>query len=261
MQAVARWSLKLPSEVKLGNAYLHVVFGLSPAGTLRRALSELGRREQVLDLMDVLSVGPIASDSLESRAEWLSSELGSDDWLDGLKEDAELPARSSEDNRHVVAWYAPNRADSLAGFLWWLSQMGRAEISTMCVPDLGLQGHEAIMKLVGQQVYLADDERESLQAEWRALRSENALLRIVQNGHLKSASIDYFDDLILNFVPSEWRLAMRVVGDAFSTIGLDTGHDILPEFTFSRLRFLAGSGAIEWNGALTDMRRSQVRRV
>lgn len=261
MQDVAARTLEPPAEVKLDNPRLHIVFGLSPAGILRQALSSLGLREQVLDIMDDLSLGPIACGSLEGRAEWLTSELGTYHWLEVLRRDAELPARSSEGNRHVVAWYAPNRADSLAGFMWWLSQMGLTKISIMRVPDLSFKGVVAMMKLVGQQVPLADDERASLQSEWRALRSENALLRVFQNGRLQSASLDYFDNLILDFASCEWRPAMRVVGDAFSTISLDTGHFIDDEFTSSRLRALAGSGVIEWDGDLIDVRGSRVRRI
>jgi hypothetical protein len=241
--------------------YLHVVFGSSPAGILRRALYELDLQDKVLDIMDDLSVGPIAIDNPDVRGEWLNNELGEYDWRYFLKEDANLPAKSIEDKSRLVAWYAPNRAGSYAGFQWWLSQIEKKPVSIMSVPDLHFQGTDAMANLVGLEIELSQEDRDRHQAEWHALRNENAPLRIVQDGRLISAPLDYFDNLICGFVSSEWRPAMMVVGDASSTISTKTGHFIDDLFTFSRLRAISRSGAIEWDGDLSDRRGSKVRLV
>ena len=245
----------------MARAALHVVFGSSPAGIVRQALSELGRRERVLDLMDNLSLGPIASDDPEVRGSWLDKELGQYDWQEIVREDANLPIKTIAEQNCLVAWYAPNRAESFAGFQWWLSQIDGGPVSIMNVPDLHFHGTDAMMKLIDQEVDLSDAERERHQAEWQTLITENAPLRIVQDGCLLSVTLEYFDDLIVGFVSNEWRSTVRVVGDAFSTIGIKTGHFIDDLFTCSRLRALAGSGAIEWDGDGSDMRGCKVRLV
>lgn len=245
----------------MDNPYLHVVFGSSPAGILRRALFELDLQDNVLDLMDVLNVGPIATDNPDVRGEWLNSELGEYDWRELAREDAKLPIKSIQHESRLVAWYAPNRAESFAGFQWWLSQIDRKPVSIMSVPDLHFQGTDAIVSLVGQEIELSEEDRDRHQAEWRTLRNENASLRIVQDGILVSAPLDYFDKLILGFVSSEWRPAMRVVGDAFYTIGVETDHFIDDLFTFSRLRALSRLGGVEWDGDISDRRGSKVRLV
>jgi hypothetical protein len=241
------------------NPYLHVVFGSSPAGILRRALYELDLQDKVLDLLDYLSVGPIADADYAVRGEWLNSELGEYDWRESLREDAKLPMKSIQHKSRLIAWYAPNRAESYAGFQWWLSQIDKKAVSIMNVPDLHFQGTDAMVSLVGQEMELSEEERRRHHAEWHALKNENALLRIIQDGSLVSAPLEYFDILILGFVSSEWRPAMRVVGDAFSTISIETGHFIGDLFTFSRLRALSRSGRVEWDGDISDREGSKVR--
>jgi hypothetical protein len=241
------------------NPYLHVVFGSSPAGILRRALYELDQQDKVLDILDVLNVGPISTDNPAVRGEWLNSELGEYDWRAFLRKDAKLPMKSIQHKSRLIAWYAPNRADSYAGFQWWLSQIDKKAVFIMSVPDLHFQGTDAMESLVGQEIELSVQQRGRHQAEWRALKNENAPLRIVQDGSLVSAPIDYFDKLILEFVSSEWRTAMRVVGDACHTISIETGHFIGDLFTFSRLRALSRSGVVEWYGDISDRCGSKVR--
>jgi hypothetical protein len=238
---------------------LHVVFGSSPAGIVRRALRELGRQEQVLDLMDDLSLGPIHPYNSEVRGQWLNHELGEFEWQDFVRQDSSLPLRSQSHSGRLVAWYAPNRACSYAGFKWWLSQMDDAQCAAMSVPDLHFQNTEAMVNLVGQETDLSSLARSRHQKEWHALRNDNALLRVIEDGQLISKSLDFFDHLIIQFVDNEWKDTKRVAGNAFSTISIETGHFIDDLFVGSRLRALAEAGKIEWDGNSRDARTSKVR--
>ncbi len=245
----------------MDNPYLHVVFGSSPAGILRRALYEADLQDKVLDILDDLSVGPISNYDPDLRGEWLNSEFGEYDWRDFLRADAILPSRSIQDKGRLVAWYAPNRAVSYAGFQWWISQIDEKPVSIMSVPDLHFYGTEAMVNLLGQEVELSEKARVRHREEWHALRNENAPLRVLQDGRLMSAPLDYFDNLISGFVSSEWRPATRIVGDACFKISSNTGHFINDLFTFSRLRALSRSGVVEWDGDISDRRVSKVRLV
>jgi hypothetical protein len=57
-------------------APLHVVFTPSGAGSLRQALADAGRDDQVISSFDNLSFGPIDPPDLLLRSKWVESELG-----------------------------------------------------------------------------------------------------------------------------------------------------------------------------------------
>lgn len=209
--------------------------------------------------MDDLSLGPINPYDPEIRGEWLDKELGELDWREFVNTDSDLPIKSLSHSGRLIAWYAPNCASSYAGFLWWLSRINSAPCAVLSVPDLHFQGTEAMVKLIGQEADLTPVERNQQRKEWQALKNENALLRVLQDGQLVSASLDFFDHLIIQFLTDEWQEAIRVVGNSCSTIGIETGHFINDLFICSRLRALARSGAIEWNGDRSEMRTSHVR--
>lgn len=238
---------------------LHVVFGSSPAGIVRRALHELGRQELVLALLDDLSLGPIDPYDPTARGIWLEEQLGEFDWRDFVREDSELPIKSISHAGRIVAWYAPNRACSYAGFQWWLSQINDTQCAIMSVPDLHFKNTDAMLALVGQEIDLKPSARDRHLREWQILKNENAQLRVVEDGRLTSVSLDFFDHSIIQFVPDDWQDVMRVVGNSFSTISIETGHFIDDLFVCSRLRALAEIGAIEWDGSKDDVRASKIR--
>src|ERR1700759_2366171 len=107
-------------------AVLHVVFPPSGAGSLRQALKDAGRNDQVVAYFDNLCFGPIDPPDPQVRAKWVEAELGWTGW-------EEITARSekfwqnacSHDNRKI-AWLSRRSGQEYAGFLEWLWRLGDA---------------------------------------------------------------------------------------------------------------------------------------
>lgn len=240
-------------------AVTHLVFCPSTSGIVRQALAQTGRRDRVLTMIDQWDFGPVGTDDPEVRGNWLNAAWCETGWPEMLREDFDLPAKSMQPAQRMVAWYAPERAAQRANFLWWLAQVDGVAVYEMAVPELSFMNVGAVADLLGREQLLPDCRRSSLTAIWAGLRSENAMLRIVENDRLVSADVDVFDALIFAFVPSDWQRTIRFVGDTFSTMCLETGHWIDDRFVCYRLRAMARFGKVEWSGG-DDMRDSWIRR-
>ena len=96
---------------------LHVVFTPSGAGSLREALKNAGRDDQVVTFFDDLSFGPINPAASASRAEWVENQLGWTNWeeVTALSEPFWHEALSPDHRK--VAWLSRRSAMEFAGFL------------------------------------------------------------------------------------------------------------------------------------------------
>ena len=107
-------------------APLHIVFTPSGAGSLRQALTDAGRDDQVISSFDCLSFGPISPPDLPLRSKWVEDELGWTGW-DGIARDSETFWREALSfGPRKVAWLSRRSAMEYAGFLEWLWRMGDA---------------------------------------------------------------------------------------------------------------------------------------
>lgn len=240
---------------------LHVVFGLSAAGLLRRALFASGRKETVISPGDDFSFGPLAPADPVVRARWVEEILGDSDWMDLARGALTIVSTTVASERAPIVWVAPDNASSVAGFLWWLSQIGHLPVRQNSVPRLGLFGPEILQGWLDQHVPLTALERGRALKSWQTLVSENAPLRVLSDNGLVSAPIEYFDELLLSHLDGHWRKFAHVVGMSLSSFydegRFQTGHLVLA----SRLRTLARSGTIEWRGDLHQMRYCELRRT
>jgi hypothetical protein len=81
------------------------------------------------------------------------------------------------------------------------------------------------------------------------LVAENALIRVVDEGRLRSAPDDYFDNFLLAHCPSGWAKWHRVIADAMGDIW-DTGQSAGSDLLLWRLRGLIEDGQIACDGDL-----------
>lgn len=65
-------------------ARLHVTFGYSAAGSLKKALATLRIAEEVAPLADDYTMGPIDPGNADQRAEWEREELGCENDPDSI---------------------------------------------------------------------------------------------------------------------------------------------------------------------------------
>ncbi|WP_084238379.1 DUF3658 domain-containing protein [Sphingomonas asaccharolytica] len=238
---------------------LHVAFSPSFAGSLRVALKEAGREDRVVCTFDDLALGPIASDDANERAAWFDTELGLEDWREVIDRGDDVLTASRSAVGEVVAWYSPNVAPIVAGFLWWLSQIGDRPCSIVRANSLPLLQDPKVAALFGREIPLSDGDRAAYRARWEQLRNENAPLRIVEGGDLVSAPIDHFDAALIANVSGEWQRMARIVGTTLmdqSETGVYQTSDLLLQ---ARLVALAERGDLDWRGELWWMHKCELR--
>ena len=258
---------------------LHVMFGMSAAGSLRQALELAGRDERVVGLPDDLSFGRIDPPDAAPRVrQWY--DLGDYDDEDFDLQVAQLSAFWQEavsPAHRLVAWMSRQATSEYCGFLEWLWRLGdrQAEMvdvtggllvksrngstytayATGTIPAISMVSNG----LLDAGFPIAQDDRLHYQALWSNLRSENASLRVFVNGKLVSGPLSFYDDRLLSYATHTWRKAARVVGETmasrFDSGLIEVGDLVL----WARLRALVEAGQLEAKGDLLTMQTTEVR--
>ena len=261
---------------------LHIVFGMSAAGSLRKALELTGTAERVIGLPDDLSFGPINPPDAILRAAWINDELGYD-----FEEFSQLADQFWTDATSPlvfpVAWLCRRSTYELSGYLEFLRRIGNSpfglvditetEFETLRgipahrekfrVPGFGMVPHAQMIaaNLIGSHVRPGLQAIESDRAVWNRLTAENTALRVFENARLISAPITHFDLLLHSCVTAEWVKCAKVVGEALSEI-MDSGfHQCGHLLLWSRMQVLGDDGTIELRGENREMRNCFARLV
>src|SRR5579864_4819148 len=100
---------------------LHIAPGDSAGGSLKRAIQNAGRDDDVLSWPDDLSCGPIASDNCSGRAKWWAPFYGDRDIEGDLNR---FWGRIATTGDRLVVWFGRHRASELAFFLAWTDRLG-----------------------------------------------------------------------------------------------------------------------------------------
>jgi hypothetical protein len=260
----------------------HVVFTASGAGCLVQALRKAGRADQVIIGFDDMSFGPINPADSSLRAEWVEKELGRADWNKAPRSTERLWDETRFPSNRKVAWLTRRSAMEYAGFLEWLCRRGDDPCEVVDLTDvtvsyrvehgpprrpclaisLAMLHHDII---ASEQLW---DRAEPLQTStrtryldlWRQLRDENAPLRIIEGGTLRSAPITFFDSLLMSHATDDWRKVARIVGEGLAAEWDDgifqTGDLVLA----ARVNALVESGRLECRGKIPlEMQFSEVR--
>ena len=258
---------------------LHIVFNMSGAGSLRKALSMLGRRDRVIALCDDLSFGPIDPPDPALRAQWVERELGYENWseLDAEIEEFWNTALSGQ-GRHI-AWTSRRSAQEYAGFLEFVWRFGNAPCDmvdlteiTIVADYLNLPMRKAAVglgsiapdqiieeKLLEQSRPLDAQMREIYLETWKILRDENAALRVLHDDlTLLSAPISFFDERLLAYAKPHWLKSARIVAQVLME-AWDRKHDVSDLLLASRLCVLVAAGRLESQGDLSRLTHSEVR--
>jgi len=117
------------------------------------------------------------------------------------------------------------------------------------LPAVSIMPPYQLASLLGSERQFTAQEAAEARLQWRRLRAENAPFRVVTPAGLASAPIDYFDQLLMERVTSEWRKVARVVGD---TMGLDI-------VLLRRVMALIDEGKLLAEGDPWDMHACRVR--
>jgi Protein of unknown function/Domain of unknown function (DUF1835) len=260
---------------------LHIVFGESAGGTLRLALRQDGRDDEVLSFNDDLSFGLINPPVPIARAAWARTELYfSDNALAALYEGSEGFWHTARSAQRRVVWFSRRMACEFCGFLELVSQMGRqsyevVDLTGMEIPYRTGDGGSANRATLSLAELSPDEVRENalwdraapLSAEerqqygriWQRLCRENAPFRVIKDDAIISASIEVYDDLLLSCLTTDWNRAARVIGDAMAKSLGDPCAQVGDLVLFGRLRKLIEAGTLDARGDLATLRGSEVR--
>jgi len=242
---------------------IHVVFSASASGTLRQLFHARGIRQDIVATFQLLDWGPIASDDLADRERWFDRHVPSDvgGWNWFSESAAEFRTRVAADKDRLL-WICLGAPDEQAELYWYLDTFG-GEGAKMIVADFPLrtawQGEtpSALGQLdLGPMAELFDkcprvpwDASRFPADRWRNLMAEDALLRIVEDGVLRSAKEDLFDEYLLRRCSAAWNRYMRVIGYAMADLS-EAGHRACDTFLLWRLRNLIECGMLACDGEL-----------
>lgn len=177
------------------SSILHVAPTDTAAGSLRRAVSESGRTDNVIGFLDDLSCGPIASDEPLTRTAWWASVQ---DWDRG-PDIANFWKRILSTPDRLVVWFSRHSSAEYAFYLSLAYRLGDRrydiiDVTGMQLPitlagggrglsspkqAVSLIPDDELASLFGTEQAVTDQERENAAQCWCRLKSENAPFRIV----------------------------------------------------------------------------------
>lgn len=169
-----------------------------------------------------------------------------------------------------TVWMTRRVPTEYCGFLAWVERAGAKAYNVVGVTDARSSAdrrmifsiahvdpeHVDYEGLLASAAPLGRHVREEYLHLWKALRSENAALRVLVDAKLVSASITFFDDLLLSCVGRNWERATRVAGKASVATWDERARQGSTEIMMARLFFLLEARRIESKGDLDDWWRS-----
>jgi hypothetical protein len=166
---------------------LHIAPSDSAGGSLRQAIRDAGRDDDVLSYLDDLSCGPIASEEPSEWAEWWGQ------FYDDPNIEADLKAfwnRISTTEDRLVVWFGCYSASELPFFHAWVDRLGdrpfdlidvtRRQVSfrgrngtlvTRTMESVGVMNPEMLRSLLGSEQPAMPPLRADARQTWRRRRS------------------------------------------------------------------------------------------
>lgn len=239
---------------------IHILFSASAAGTVRQMLRARGLSQRVVDLSDSLNWGPITG-SFSDRETWLDHHaplsFGARDWI--ANDVTNFDKMIAADAERLI-WIAPRSAAEQSGLYWYLAQYGGAN-TKMVVADyplreawrgqapfgLGELDQARMAELFDGCASTTWDSARFPEDRWFGLMAEDALLRIVEAGKLRSAPDNFFDDFIWRQSPDRPTKLLHAIGNIMAA-SFDLENTLGDDFIIWRLRELVLQGKIRCDG-------------
>lgn len=201
-----------------------------------------GNPGDVFSFSPCLSYGDISNADLDSRIDvltqllsvWYPAEAREQAVAQIAKDKEEFDAvmkRAIDDSEPMRLWYS-NNPDELCGLYWFLYQLHQQEecngaVYLVKLPELEYRENGTMVKHMGwgevapeefsRYIYLARPMlpvfENACAADWRQLMQENAPLRAVLNGRLRSMPVDLYDTFIeqeIERMPDEFNESILI---------------------------------------------------
>jgi hypothetical protein len=212
---------------------LHIAPGDSAASSLHQALRFAERDEKLLVFRDDLSCGPVACGAPATRAKWWQQQF---DWPELENDLRSFWAQVDATEERIVVWFGRHSARELSFHLAWAWHMGGRpyhliDVTALCIPvrqsgdSSGIAQplkavsqipSDGLAALFGKERPISAQEQVILREDWTRLKAENAPFRVVTPTGLVSASMDYFDQSLLDYASYDWKKIALIVGSALA---------------------------------------------
>lgn len=273
---------------------IHILFGDSPAGSLRIALKRIGvhKVEKIISFWNIFSIGPISrlheKTGMEARFAWMKKAMNIDDseFHDYTRNFKKTVAEiiSIPNDLPITIWTAENSHEQTG--LRYVLYLLKDKVNDIQIinttklhaayfnrPDLKYivlhSGEIAPEKLQFiyekniQQPSLSNDDRQHLVEEWLTLSENHEGLRIWRNGKILSVSEDFYDQFIINMAKKlhhhqkvmSFMKSARLIGDVLGHLDQYVGDGFLE----NRLRKLIEAGIFDIEGSLKAMRYYSIK--
>ncbi|KEI05461.1 DUF1835 domain-containing protein [Clostridium botulinum] len=261
------------------NNVIHMCFSASASGSLKVALKQnIIKGNRVIPFYDNLSEGKIGDlKNLEDRIEWYKNidceeDISKQDVYQYKRDYERYRKKVSKltDNDIIYIWYGECSTD-ICGMMYVLELLKDKlpKIYLINVSNLieENQYHAFITRSVSEimsedmnkyiefKKILDKDTYKYILEEWGVLKKENTMLRIFENGKVKSANKDYFDLDILKNTDKNLKRAARTVGNVLGF----SNQNISDDYIFWRVRELINLGYIEYTGEFGIMRKMEIK--
>ncbi|OAB41631.1 DUF1835 domain-containing protein [Paenibacillus glacialis] len=256
-------------EVEELQSTVHLVFGLSDAGSLKVTLSELGRREEnkVLAFNDLFSIGPIMhldkAEGQQRRMHWLMERFTVYKFDRFINQEQQIGSMietiaSIPEHKSVTIWCGDNSHDQTGlRFALYLLKERKQPVSVVNVSEVSMeiptytkeeltpyaQGlieqdiYKEIVKRCNGVMPLDADRRRCYESEWLEISSQGHMLRLWQDGEIKGREEDELDNIILSAIT---KLKEEENSDGFVKAGSVVAK------VFENLQQLVGDQFIEY---------------
>ena len=272
---------------------IHILFGPSPAGSLRAAFKENGidKNEQIISFWDRFSIGPVwrldEEAGKEARFDWMKNVINNEygefqeykqsfqktiDQILSIPEGLPITIWTA-DNAHeqtglrFVVYLLKERNNDL--ILINTTKAFREFFKKRNVQYTVLHSGEIspdklqIIYDQGQGRVLTDHDKEDYENEWLSISDTRETLRIWRNGRIVSVPEDYYDPFIIQKAKKlhreqktkDFMKSARLIGEVLGHLDQYVGD----EFLEYRLRKLIEKEVCDVEGSLIAMRYYSVK--
>ncbi|MER2037205.1 MAG: DUF1835 domain-containing protein [Solibacillus sp.] len=272
----------------------HIVFGDSPAGSLKIALNKLGlnQHDKIITFSDLFSIGSIwnlhDSQGINKRYEWLRTHLNIDDEvLFNYEERFNRTLLDIEQipSYHPIIIWAGENAHEQTGlrFVLYLlkgkinnifiintneaykSHFNRIDIDFMPL-NMGELSSEQLKKIYEHEKNghaLTQTERKAFEQQWEQLCENKEVLRIWESSKIMSVPETFFDGFIINTVEkshqkkkhNDFIKTARIIGEVLGHLNQYIGD----QFIEYRVRRLIVDGIFDMEGVPKAMRYYSIK--
>ncbi|MGO4900840.1 DUF1835 domain-containing protein [Bacillus sp. GM2] len=265
------------------NHVVHIAFGESAGGSINMMLKQTGgtQKKRLIVLPELFSIGPLQNLEIKegrvNRYEWLKTYLN-----DRFHELGEIYSRFED------AVSALSRIQEQAAVFMWTGDHAHEQTGLRFVHHILRQMNLAVFHLntskffphtrssgelndeelrfiyeQGDQSALTAAERRGLAEEWTALSQQTSVLRVWEDGRIKSVKEDFYDSFIIgklaqlqkNRSTNTFINCPRLIGEIIGHLEENIGD----EFIEYRILELIRKGIFEMEGVPKGMRYFSIR--